>query len=218
MKRKLASLAVISCLIIGISNSPVFAEDTKAMEKSMSMKKMDSHAMNPMVKMNGESIHNLINMGHKMVKEGNSSGDADKMMMGCQMICQGMMIGHQTTMHMVMHMMHDKKMKKMHSKMSMDKIHSPEVMADIKNSMKMAAEVADMMMSMGNKMVKDGNTASDGKKMMTGGKMIDMGMKMHHMVIMGNKMMSDKDGMKKMMHGDHDMGGHGGMDMMCDDM
>jgi hypothetical protein len=218
MKNKIAALALISCLIFGISNSPVFAEETKTMEKAMDMKKAPAKSgmsgMDPMMQMSGESIHNLINMGHKMVKDGNTAGDADKMIMGTQMLNEGMMLGHHMTMHMMMHMMDDKKMMKMHKNMSMDKMYPPEVMADIKNSMNMAAETADMMMSMGNKMVKDGNTAGDGKKMMTGGKMIHMGMMMHNMVMEGNKMMSDKNGMKKMMDEHHNMG----MGMMDDDM
>jgi hypothetical protein len=164
-RRNLIKAAILSAFIIGFSNNPSFSKDMKKMTMSPEMMSM---AMTTM-----DNNKSMMMMGSKMIEDGNKAGDADKMMTGAKMLHMGMMTMDMGMMHMKMM---DKKSKDMMmSKMNMTK-------ANMDNMHKMMADNANMLMNMGNKMIKE--AGADADKMMKGRKMVNMGMMLHGHMLM----------------------------------
>ncbi|MFN8576223.1 MAG: hypothetical protein U0354_05150 [Candidatus Sericytochromatia bacterium] len=113
------------------------------------------------------SVKYLVSMGAKVVKDGNSASDPEKMMMGAKMMTNGLEIlaGHQEH-HM------ENKSKNMGS-MNMTKENKEMMHKEVHES-------SMLLIMMANKLIKDGNSNNEGQKMMVGSEMLKMGANLHH--------------------------------------
>jgi hypothetical protein len=194
LSNKFIAIAIVAASLISTAGNPAFSKQMK-MDKMPNMamtKEMTDMAMATM-----ENNKNLMMMGSKMIMDGNTAGDADKMLMGAKMMHSSMMTMHMGMMHMKM--MDKKSREEMMSKMKMDK----KMMEDVS---KMISGNATVMMNMGNKMMQEANTAGDSQKMMKGSELVHMGMMMHgHSMEMMKGKMDDHHMMSEMMDEEMEM-------------
>jgi hypothetical protein len=179
-RRNLIKSAILCAFIIGVSNNPSYSKNKMKMGTMTMSPEMMNMAMATM-----DNNKSMMMMGSKMIEDGNKAGDADKMMMGAKMLHMGMGT-------MDMGMMHMKMMDKKTQDMMMSKMNMTKANMDMMH--KMMTSNANMLMNMGNSMMKSAGT--DGEKMMKGSKMVKVGMMMHGHMMMEGKM--DMSHMAKM--------------------
>lgn len=175
--------AFITGSLVFISNSAYSATPKSSGTDNMRMQQHRSQMQTQMKNMHNTeqwnkimsdtmlNAQNLINMGAKVVKDGNFTNNSERMIMGAKMMISGIKILDKHKEHQ---MMSNKKAVTMTQE---------KHMALLKN----IDESSELIMLMANKLIKDGNTANDIQKMMSGSELLKTGMKLHH------SMMPDDD-------------------------
>lgn len=177
MKTKfLCAILISSAFITGNAYSQEKKEMAKPVAKKVSVQKSVKAAAKSdwenIMTDNITSIKSLVTMGSKVVSDGNASGEAEKMMMGAQMINKGLEImeSHEHTADSMKMMKASAKSVPTISKANYEMIN------------KSVNESIELLMKMGNKMVKDGSANNEGQKMMTGSEMLKSGMMLHNSI------------------------------------
>lgn len=153
--------------------------------KNMNSKMKDMHNTEQWKKIMTDTLNNaqsLVDMGSKVVKDGNFANNPEKMIMGAKMMISGMNILNTHKEHQMMMKDINKQAKPMN--MTTEKHNT---------LMKSINESSELIMLMANKLIKEGNSSNDPQKMMSGSELLKTGMDLHHGMMSGH-------GKKEMMH------------------